>query len=873
MGINPTQSNFKSFTFDGVNSRQYGVYITGGGVFDAPERNVEMVEIPGRNGAYALDRGNFNNIEVTYPASIATYNETEFAEAVSDLRSFLCSRVGYVRLEDDYNPDEYRLAIYKSGLEVSHDMLIAGEFDIVFECKPQRFLKSGEDPITIGEYSDPVGTDNAPYLFRRSPQFADTYDTCIPTIVGGSVGWNQLVESTGSGLSVTVPNGHKYYSVISGTKTIGASTGTAITGLSGGVDMVIDLTAKCTAPIADRAYAKEQAQAGSGIAWLKSYGFISDSYEAYDTGTMQSVEATEHVTTGKNVLKSTVVSGQTSNGLTYIVNADKSISLSGTPTSNAFITLSEPFHLPSGRYCMKKSGNANIQMLLRFETAAGATKINATTNDATSVIDDGTYVGVIRVASGTNTDGITLYPQLELGSTATEYEPYTSHTYPLGNVTLRGIPKLDGDSIYYDGDLYHADGTVDRNYVEIDLGSLNWTRITSGVETPYFRADITNAYYNANAQYYICSKFYPIASIGATGSAEGMFLDGTGKLRIRDTAYTDATAFTTAMDGVKFTYKRANPTTETTDPFTSPMLCDPSGTEEWVTDNGVPVGQVTEYGPDPTKLHNPTLFASKPQLQVWGYGDINLGDETVSVENVVIGNTPVSNPYTSSIQYLSASYPQKTFGGSDNALDVSMLETGDAITLDGYSFTLFGSTLGGATISQLTVTPTNCSASVSRPSSSQYQIKVTPNAVTINKGTSVSDTELCRIVVAWSLGNGTTGTTTVIFEYRYTHTSSDDLVYWVVGYTGSIIVNGGRIDMNMHADSFIGDSTKPITGNPLYIDLDIGEAWNEDSGTPVAMNYGVTIPAELPTLSPGGTEITYDNTVTQLKVVPRWWKV
>lgn len=149
MGINPTQSNFKSFTFDGENSRNYGVYITGQGVFNAPERNVEMVEIPGRNGAYALDKGTFNNIEVTYPAGIFADTETDFAEAVSDLRNFLCSRVGYVRLEDDYNPNEYRLAIYKSGLDVEHDFLIAGEFELVFECKPQRYLKSGETAISV----------------------------------------------------------------------------------------------------------------------------------------------------------------------------------------------------------------------------------------------------------------------------------------------------------------------------------------------------------------------------------------------------------------------------------------------------------------------------------------------------------------------------------------------------------------------------------------------------------------------------------------------------------------------------------------------------------------------------------------------------
>ena len=62
MGIAP----YKSFTFDGVSSLNYGVYLTGTGVFNAPARAVEMVEIPGRNGNFALDKGRFENIQVTY---------------------------------------------------------------------------------------------------------------------------------------------------------------------------------------------------------------------------------------------------------------------------------------------------------------------------------------------------------------------------------------------------------------------------------------------------------------------------------------------------------------------------------------------------------------------------------------------------------------------------------------------------------------------------------------------------------------------------------------------------------------------------------------------------------------------------------------
>lgn len=168
MAIVPTGAIYKSLVFDGEDSRNYGVYITGEAVYNAPGRDVEMVEIPGRNGSFALDKGRFQNIEVTYPAGIFADNETDFAEAISNFRNFLCSRRGYVRLTDEYNPNEYRMAIYKSGLEVSPAQLKAGEFTIVFDCKPQRWLTSGESAVSV-ESGDTLLN---PTLFESSPLLA-----------------------------------------------------------------------------------------------------------------------------------------------------------------------------------------------------------------------------------------------------------------------------------------------------------------------------------------------------------------------------------------------------------------------------------------------------------------------------------------------------------------------------------------------------------------------------------------------------------------------------------------------------------------------------------------------------------------------------
>lgn len=161
-----TGAIFKALTFNGESSRNYGVYITGSAVYNAPNRDVEMITIPGRNGSFPLDHGRFENIEITYPAGVYADNESDFADAISDFRNMLCSAKGYCRLEDEYNPGEYRMAIYKSGLEVEPAQLKAGEFDITFECKPQRYLKSGETPVTVGLSTSLTN----PTKFESSPE-------------------------------------------------------------------------------------------------------------------------------------------------------------------------------------------------------------------------------------------------------------------------------------------------------------------------------------------------------------------------------------------------------------------------------------------------------------------------------------------------------------------------------------------------------------------------------------------------------------------------------------------------------------------------------------------------------------------------------
>ena len=159
---------FNSLTFDGINSLDRGIYITGKAVYDAPERVVDLITIPGRNGALAIDQGRFENIEITYPAGCFAESAEAFREKLADFRNELAARYTYKKLADTYHPDEYRLGLYKSGLEADAGPYnLAAEFDITFNCKPQRFLLAGDQPeeyTASGTIENPTLYDARPYL-------------------------------------------------------------------------------------------------------------------------------------------------------------------------------------------------------------------------------------------------------------------------------------------------------------------------------------------------------------------------------------------------------------------------------------------------------------------------------------------------------------------------------------------------------------------------------------------------------------------------------------------------------------------------------------------------------------------------------------
>lgn len=142
------------FIFNGKSSRDFGIYISGGQTFNAPERDTESIEIPGRNGNLTISRNRFKNITVSYPAFI----RKSFSRNADAAKMWLLGCEGYQRLEDTYQPDYFRMAQFKGPVDFDMRFLnYAGEMTLSFDCKPQRWRKDGQQTTV---YTQPTSLYN-----------------------------------------------------------------------------------------------------------------------------------------------------------------------------------------------------------------------------------------------------------------------------------------------------------------------------------------------------------------------------------------------------------------------------------------------------------------------------------------------------------------------------------------------------------------------------------------------------------------------------------------------------------------------------------------------------------------------------------------
>ena len=132
--------------FDGVDiEAEFNVMIDGASSWPKPARRRDAVQVPGRNGDLLYDDGAWENVEITYNILVKAEWITEYER----LTEWLCSHVGYFRLEDPVrHPGVYRMAEFTGPINPKTiGYHFAGTFPLEFNCKPQQFLTSGESAL------------------------------------------------------------------------------------------------------------------------------------------------------------------------------------------------------------------------------------------------------------------------------------------------------------------------------------------------------------------------------------------------------------------------------------------------------------------------------------------------------------------------------------------------------------------------------------------------------------------------------------------------------------------------------------------------------------------------------------------------------
>lgn len=189
--------------------------------------------------------------------------------------------------------------------------------------------------------------------------------------------------------------------------------------------------------------------------------------------------SSQESTTGKNLLPNNGTS-QTSRGIIFTINADKSITLNGTNdntgNSNLFIiTENDNFKLPAGTYYTIATGIAGINMAgyddSSYITLAGGSGNTFTLSQETTFSNICVQVGKGNATTFNNTK---IYPIIATTSVTTDdYEPYTggiaspNPNYPFPVKSVTGENSLV---------ISNSDNTLSQNY-SISLGNIEICKI------------------------------------------------------------------------------------------------------------------------------------------------------------------------------------------------------------------------------------------------------------------------------------------------------------------------------------------------------------------------------------------------------------
>lgn len=154
----------ETFYLDGIDAGSVGIRLQAPVVFGKAVPVVETQTIPGRNGNLVFETGSYEN-RVGSASCFCLQKDVE--RAIGSAGKFLMGKKGYRRLETSDDTDHYWMARVENSPQIEMRLRVLASFEIEFDCKPQRFVKSGENAVVFtsnGSISNQYGQIALPLI-------------------------------------------------------------------------------------------------------------------------------------------------------------------------------------------------------------------------------------------------------------------------------------------------------------------------------------------------------------------------------------------------------------------------------------------------------------------------------------------------------------------------------------------------------------------------------------------------------------------------------------------------------------------------------------------------------------------------------------
>lgn len=335
--------------------------------------------------------------------------------------------------------------------------------------------------------------------------------------------------------NIVLTNGHSYITKINGTWSNVSGTGQSLT--VGDNDMVIDLTQ----------------MANQYITNYSQFVSIYPNYYEFEKGRLISFTGTGLKTVGKNQFDATLEVGTLN---------DQGMNNSSTTRLR---TVGYIKVLPNTKYTVRGVASKTLQ----YETSFYTVDDFATPRLSASGWGTGTFTtpngcNYIRVLFRFSDQTTILTTdvsdiQLEIGETATEYEPYKTSTLPLPTSTRFPTGMKSAGSVYDENDK----DSYDVRMAIIDLGSITWNYQEEQVQ--FATTDLRNIIKPPATQFVlgniICDLYVNVVRNDLPNYDKVITVNpNTGTINIRDTSFNDVNTFKNYISGHYLIYELATPT-------------------------------------------------------------------------------------------------------------------------------------------------------------------------------------------------------------------------------------------------------------------------------------------------------------------------